>query len=156
MLNLEKEKVYPIGYVAKVWDEEKAKIKIKKEFAEGFERIEEFSHLIILYWFHLRDNSEHRTVLKVHPKRHPDAPIVGVFSSRSPSRPNPIGLCIVKILEIGRNYEYIDVEGLDALEDSPIIDIKPYIPLRDTIPKATIPHWLKKQTDNNRNPEKYL
>lgn len=149
MLNLEKERVYPIGYVVKTWDEEKAKIKIKKEFKEGLEGIEEFSHLVVLYWFHLRDNLEHRSVLKVHPKRHPDAPIVGVFSCRSPSRPNPIGLCVVKILEIGKNYEYIDVEGLDALEGSPIIDIKPYIPRRDAIPNTTLPDWLKKEQDNN-------
>ncbi len=149
MIKPEKEKVYPIGHVVKVWDEKKAKIEIKKEFAEGFEGIEGFSNLIILYWFHLRDNPEHRSILKVHPKRHPNTPIVGVFSSRSPSRPNPIGLCAVKVLEIGKNYEYINVEGLDALEDSPIIDIKPYIPHRDAVPEATVPYWLKKKTDNN-------
>jgi len=148
----EKEKVYPIGYVEKVWDEEKAKIKILKEFKEGLEGIEEFSHLIILYWFHERDNLEHRTVLKVRPKRHPGAPIVGVFSSRSPSRPNPIGLCSVKVLEIGKNYEYIEVEGLDALEGSPIIDIKPYIPRRDAITNTILPEWLKKELNNNPQP----
>jgi len=64
---------------------ELSKVKIFPEFRAGLQRLNNFSHVTILYWFHLRDNEKERSVLKVVPRRHPDAPQVGVFASRSPS-----------------------------------------------------------------------
>jgi len=63
----------------------------------------------------------------------------GVFACRSPSRPNPIGLCIVKLIKVEGNV--LTVRGLDAFTDSPIIDIKPYLPRADSIPDARVPSW---------------
>ncbi len=102
---------------------ELSKVRVFPEFWAGLRRLSGFSHVIILYWFHLRDNEKERSVLKVTPKRHPGAPQVGVFASRSPSRPNPIGLCITELVETNRSI--LTVKGLDALQNSPIIDIKP-------------------------------
>ena len=76
---------------------EASQIRIFKEFCEGLHGLDGFSHVIVLFWLHLRDNPEERNTLKVVPRRHPGAPEVGVFASRSPSRPNPIGLCVVKL-----------------------------------------------------------
>ena len=118
---------------------ELSKVKVFPEFCAGLQRLNDFSHVIILYWFHLRDNGKERSVLKVTPRRHPGAPQVGVFASRSPSRPNPIGLCVTELVEM---EEYtLTVKGLDALQNSPIIDIKPYLPRADRIPKARVPEW---------------
>jgi tRNA-Thr(GGU) m(6)t(6)A37 methyltransferase TsaA len=77
--------------------------------------------------------------LLVFPKRHAWNVETGVFSSRSPSRPNPLGLCIVELLKIEGCV--LTVKGLDALEESPIVDIKPYIPRADAIPEARVPEW---------------
>jgi tRNA-Thr(GGU) m(6)t(6)A37 methyltransferase TsaA len=82
--------------------------------------------------------SDRRTLL-VFPRRHAVNVETGVFASRSPSRPNPIGLCVVELLKIEECV--LTVKGLDALEGSPIIDIKPYIPRADSIPDAKVPDW---------------
>ncbi|MDH5623529.1 MAG: SAM-dependent methyltransferase, partial [Candidatus Bathyarchaeota archaeon] len=67
---------------------------------------------------------------------------VGVFASRSPSRPNPIGLCVTELVEMEECT--LTVKGLDALQNSPIIDIKPYLPRADRIPKVRVPKWTSK------------
>lgn len=128
-----------IGVVEKAREQE-AKIRIFPEFCPGLKGIEDFSHIIILYWFHLRDREEERRTLQVVPRRHPGAPQVGVFTSRSPSRPNPIGLCVVELTKIENCILF--VKGLDAFEGSPIIDIKPYLPRADSIPGARVPEWM--------------
>jgi len=124
-----------IGVVEKAGEQE-AKVRIFPEFGAGLRGIEDFSHLIILYWVHLRDNEEERRTLLVFPRRHTVNVETGVFACRSPSRPNPIGLCVVELLKIEECI--LTVKGLDALEESPIIDIKPYIPRADSVPNARV------------------
>ncbi len=105
---------------------ETSTLMIYPEFCPALLGIERHSHLMVLYWFHLRDNKEHRETLQVTPPRHKGAPLTGVFACRSPSRPNPIGVTVVKIERIDGCK--IIVSGLDALDGSPIVDLKPYNP----------------------------
>lgn len=119
--------------------EEKAKICIFPDYCSGLKGIEDFSHLIILYWIHLRANRKERRTLLVFPRRHAVSVEKGVFACRSPSRPNPIGLCVVEILKVEDCI--LTVKGLDALANSPIIDIKPYIPRTDAVSDAYVPEW---------------
>lgn len=116
-------------------------IKVFSEFGKKLSSLNIFSHLIILYWFHLRDNEKERSTIQVVPRRHAGAPQVNVFASRSPSRPNPIGFCIVELIAVEDCI--LTVRGLDAFEGSPIVDIKPYIPKADAVPNATIPEWIR-------------
>jgi tRNA-Thr(GGU) m(6)t(6)A37 methyltransferase TsaA len=118
---------------------ELAEIEIFEEFRDGLRGVEEFSHLIILYWFHLRDNEEERRTLLVTPRRHAVTVQKGVFACRSPSRPNPIGLCVVELVKA--EGAVLTVRGLDAFTGSPIIDIKPYLPRADSVPDARVPEW---------------
>jgi len=127
-----------IGIVESVGEEE-ARVRIFPEFCDALKGIDGFSHIIILYWIHLRDNEKERSTLQVVPRRHTKNVKVGVFACRSPSRPNPIGLCVVKLIKAEDCI--LTVKGLDAFEDSPIIDIKPYIPRIDSIPNARVPEW---------------
>ncbi|RLG93743.1 tRNA (N6-threonylcarbamoyladenosine(37)-N6)-methyltransferase TrmO, partial [Candidatus Bathyarchaeota archaeon] len=120
---------------------EESKIEILNEFRDGLTGIEEFSHLIILYWMHRRDSEEERRTLLVYPRRHAVKVLKGVFACRSPSRPNPIGLCVVELVRVEGNT--LTVRGLDAFENSPIIDIKPYLPRSDSIPDAKVPEWTR-------------
>jgi len=133
--------VVPIGVVESV-DEAKglAQMKILPKYCDGLFRLNEFSHLIVLYWFHMRDKSKERRVLRVIPKRHGAKSEVGVFASRSPSRPNPVGLCVVELVQLEGCV--LVVKGLDALEGSPVIDIKPYLPRGDSISTVKIPEWV--------------
>jgi tRNA-Thr(GGU) m(6)t(6)A37 methyltransferase TsaA len=127
-----------IGKVRRV-EGELSTLEIFSDFEEAITGLDMFSHLIVLYWFHKRDDSENRRVLSVVPRRHRGATEMGVFGSRSPSRPNPLGHCVVKLLR--RDGNLLLVKGMDAFKDSPLIDIKPYIPRADAVPKACTPNW---------------
>ncbi len=114
----------------------KAKLIIQKEFLGALEGLESFSHLWVVFVFH--QNTNKTVKLKIHPPRLKGEKI-GVFASRSPHRPNPIGLSVVKILEIHENE--IIVGGVDFIEGTPILDIKPYLVSFDSVPEAS-QGWL--------------
>jgi tRNA-Thr(GGU) m(6)t(6)A37 methyltransferase TsaA len=118
------------------------RIEVYPEFCDGLKDISLYSHLIVLYWAHRRDNEEERHILRVYPRRHGCKVETGVFSCRSPSRPNPICLCVVELLKAKGCT--LTVKGLDAEPSSPILDIKPYVPHSDSIPNARVPAWLMK------------
>jgi tRNA-Thr(GGU) m(6)t(6)A37 methyltransferase TsaA len=105
--------------------------------------IEDFSHIMVLYWAHLAPE-EGRSVRKVHPIGNRDFPLVGVFATHSPVRPNPILATVVRLIE--RRSNILKVTGLDALDGSPILDIKPYQRYHE--PKdVMVPDWMKKIHD---------
>ena len=130
-------RVVPIGVVESV--NELVRIRIFPEFCDGLYRLNEFSHVIVLYWFHKRDSEKERGVLRVVPKRHLAKQEVGVFASRSPSRPNPVGLCVVRLVKVEGCVLVVD--GLDAFEGSPVVDVKPYLPRADFISDVRVPEW---------------
>jgi tRNA-Thr(GGU) m(6)t(6)A37 methyltransferase TsaA len=92
---------------------------IYSEYIGALEGITTGVDLILLTWFH----QSKRDVLKVHPRGNPDNPLTGVFKTRSPNRPNPIGLHKVKVLEVN-GHNKITVHPLEAVDGTPIIDIK--------------------------------
>ncbi|MFW6126242.1 MAG: tRNA (N6-threonylcarbamoyladenosine(37)-N6)-methyltransferase TrmO, partial [Chloroflexota bacterium] len=87
--------------------------------------IDGFSHILVLYWAHLVPQ-EARSMTKVHPMGRRDLPLTGIFATCSPARPNPISVTAVRLLE--RTGNVLVVEGLEAVDGSPLIDIKPYTP----------------------------
>jgi tRNA-Thr(GGU) m(6)t(6)A37 methyltransferase TsaA len=111
-----------------------ATVEIEPAYTDGLLRIQEHSHLWILSWFH-RGNRE---ILQVQPtKIDPDAPPYGVFGLRAYKRPNPIGLSLVELLRVEGNV--LHVRGLDAIDGTPVIDIKAYFE-RDCVfsPRAPV------------------
>ncbi len=108
----------PIGIVRAVRGDV-SEIKIVPELADGLYRLEESEYLLVLFYFDRSEGFE----LRVHPKGDENNPLVGVFASRSPRRPNPIGATVVKLLRIDGNV--LTVSGLDAWEGTPVLDIKP-------------------------------
>jgi tRNA-Thr(GGU) m(6)t(6)A37 methyltransferase TsaA len=101
--------------------------------------LEGFSHIYVLYWFHKNDTPEKRAVLQVHPRRNPANPLTGVFGTHSPSRPNLIGLTRSRILAIERNL--IRIDTIDAIDGSPVIDIKCFIPDKEPLANIRLPAW---------------
>lgn len=99
-----------------------ATIEIKPEYAQGIKDIEPGQEMLLLTWLHQAD----RTVLANHPRNNTQLPLTGVFSTRSPDRPNPIGLHIVQVLEITEDG-LIKVDSLEALDQTPVLDIKPVL-----------------------------
>jgi tRNA-Thr(GGU) m(6)t(6)A37 methyltransferase TsaA len=98
-------------------------LEIDPSFADGLEGITPGCEVILLTWFHLA----RRDITKLHPRGNPENPLTGVFATRSPDRPNPIGLHRVKVLEID-DRGHPRVHPLEALDGTPIIDIKPVLP----------------------------
>lgn len=97
-------------------------LEIYPAFREALGGITPNSEVVVLTWFH----QAHRDVLKVHPRRDPKSPLSGVFATRSPDRPNPIGLHRVTVLEIDK-LRGIRVYPLEAIDGTPIVDIKPIL-----------------------------
>jgi tRNA-Thr(GGU) m(6)t(6)A37 methyltransferase TsaA len=112
-------------------------IDIFPEYAEGLKDLAGFSHIILLYHF----NRTRRSKLIVIPFM--DSKPRGVFATRAPKRPNPIGLSVVKLRKIEGNTLYI--ENVDILDGTPLLDIKPYVPEFDQYPADRI-GWLKQAT----------
>lgn len=120
--------IQPIGYVRNSaeektkWDDLISEIEILPEYEDGLYRIEEMPEIFVLFYF---DRSE-GIRMRVHPMHDDSIPEVGVFASRSPTRPNFLGLSRVRLLE--RRENILVVKGLDALNGTPVIDIKPAVP----------------------------
>ena len=120
-------------------DVETAEITVDAAWAEALDGIEEYSHIWILWWIDRYD--EPPATRHVHPERRLELPLVGFFATRSPHRPFPIGLTAVHLL--ARDDGRLLVQGLDAYEGTPVLDIKPYLRRGDMIPEATMPEWLE-------------
>ena len=118
-------KLEPIGFVRNDIEDSTdfsnvvSEIAIREDLVEGLFRLEESEEIDIIFWFDRSIGSKP----KLHPKGDPSNPLVGVFASRSPNRPNPIGVTRVKLLEVRGNI--LVVKGLDALNGTPVLDIKP-------------------------------
>jgi len=115
-----------------------SEIVIDSSLTEALYGLEDFSHIIVIYWTHLAVIDE--LPLKIHPRGNPKLPLVGRFATRSPSRPNRVAETTVRLLQCKGNI--LRVEGLDALDGSPVIDIKPYLPGDDSVVDAKVPQWI--------------
>lgn len=122
------------------WDDVVSEIILDDSLAEGLDDLGGFSHIIVIYWLH-KSLEPDRMALKVHPRFRAGNEPVGLFASRSPYRPNPLGLKVVKLLE--RRGNTLSVRGLDAVDGTPVLDIKPFIPGYDSPAGATAPEWMK-------------
>ena len=122
------------------WNNVISQLLFRPDLEDALEGLKEFSHLIVIFWFHLSPAGE-SAAHKTHPQMRPDLPLVGVLATRSPVRPNPLGMAVVKLE--GQVKNVLIVTGLDALNGTPILDIKPYLP-GDSIAKIKVPDWVRK------------
>jgi len=124
------------------WGEIVSDIVLNSNLTEALDGLDEFSHLIVLYWMHQLPAGKQLS-LKVHPMGKSELPLVGRFATRSPNRPNPVGQATVRLLQ--RRGNILKVKGLDAIDGTPVIDIKPYIPGYDSATDAKVPPWVTNQ-----------
>ena len=117
-------------------------IEINDDYKEGLRDLGGFSHIILLYHFHLSDGYD----LEVKPFL--DNTKRGLFATRVPRRPNPIGLSVVKI--IGIAGKTIKIENIDVVDGTPLLDIKPYVPAFDIIAEATS-GWVQGKKERVRD-----
>ena len=140
-------KLQPIGFVSSPvtermdenWGEITSKIILKPEYAGALLGLESFSHAIILTYLH-QARYEKEKHLQRRPRDLETMPKVGILSQRAKNRPNPIGVTTVEIINVGNDY--LEIQGLDAIKETPILDIKPYYPDYDKIDDPKIPEWV--------------
>ncbi|MFC2066127.1 tRNA (N6-threonylcarbamoyladenosine(37)-N6)-methyltransferase TrmO [Chloroflexota bacterium] len=124
------------------WQDVVSEILIDARLTEALDGLDEFSHIIVLYWLH-QAAATGQLPNKIHPRGNQKLPLVGRFATRSPHRPNPVGKTTVKLRQ--RQGNVLKVEGLDAIDGTPIIDIKPYIPGYDSATNTQVPKWITTQ-----------
>lgn len=120
------------------WKDVVTEIVIDKTYTDGLDGIEDYSHIIIVYWM----DKEKECHLKHHPQGREDVPFIGIFACRCPQRPSRIAFSTVKL--ISRSGNVLKVKGLDILDGTPIIDIKPYTPQYDLVKGGKVPSWVKR------------
>jgi tRNA-Thr(GGU) m(6)t(6)A37 methyltransferase TsaA len=130
--------VFPVGVVRKrqaaCW------IEIFAPYADALLGLAGFSHIQVLFWFHKNDTAQRRKTLRVHPRKDKNNPLSGVFATHSPLRPNPIGLTLCQIKSI--EGLQIKIEDIDAFDETPVIDIKCYIPSSVAESTIRLPDWV--------------
>jgi tRNA-Thr(GGU) m(6)t(6)A37 methyltransferase TsaA len=130
-----------IGYVKKPKDDI-IYIEILPEYWAATLQLDRFSHIIVLWWITGRDNPQDRSNLQDYPPKD-NRELSGVFASRSPARPTPIGLSIVAIIDMDENQHRIQIDQIDANDGTPIVDIKPYMPFSDRVDNVRVPRWFE-------------
>lgn len=145
MAEIEKVEVQPIGVIKNDvgygshgdWSQVISRLVIDDKYMDALDGLEDFSHIYVLFYLHRMDSNFKG---KIHPTGDPDLPLTGAFSTRTPNRPSKIGLTIVPMEGIQANV--IQVKGLDAYNDSPLLDVKPYFP--KDLPNVEVPRWSKR------------
>jgi tRNA (adenine37-N6)-methyltransferase len=142
-------RVQPIGYVRRPSAEEpdpdafydpalETALEILPRWSDALAGIEGYSHLVVLFW--LDRVRRARTPRTGHPEGRAELPSVGLFATRTPRRPNPIGIATPRLLR--REESTLWVTGIDAWPGTPILDVKGYSPRDDLHADATVPEWL--------------
>ena len=127
------------------WESVTSEVVLDPKYEEALEGIEAYSHLLILFWLSRVPPKVRGGMLRIHPKSRLDLPLVGIFSTRTQYRPNPIGLTLVQLLKRKKNV--LKVRGLDALNGTPVVDIKPISPRSEFPPRPRVPEWYHRLWD---------
>ena len=137
-----KEEVYqlcPIGYIRRA--ENGIQLEILEPFRPALKQLERFSHLIVLWWADRHNNEKSRKMMQTKPP-YAKEKITGVFACRAEYRPNPIAMTTCKLLEVDEKRGIVLIANIDAYDDTPIVDMKAYIPVSDRVKEAHLPEWL--------------
>ncbi len=125
----------PPGYD---WGEVISEVVIENSLTEALDGLEEFSHIVVLFWFH--QVASQQISLKIHPMGKEELPLTGLFATGTPNRPNRIGRTTVRLLQ--RQGNILKVKGLDAIDGTPVIDIKSYNSRYDSVTDTRVPPWV--------------
>ena len=116
-------------------------IELESEYIPALQALEGFSHINVLWWFSGCDNVQMRSVLETQQPYKGAPEKMGIFATRSPMRPNPIALTAVEIIQIDYERGIIQITFIDAMDGTPVLDIKPYTPSLDRVETPGVPEW---------------
>ena len=136
-------RIEPIGWVMADEQQGHFKIQIQAAYRLGLQRLGSCSHAIVLWW---ADQSETPGLVGqdlVLDLPYASGERAGVFATRSEARPNPIAITTAQILAVDEGAGVVDLAWIDAFDGTPVLDIKPYLPMSDLVQEATYPDWLQ-------------
>jgi tRNA-Thr(GGU) m(6)t(6)A37 methyltransferase TsaA len=122
------------------WRKVESRIIVRAELTDALLDLDGYSHILVLFWPHLVPGDVRGSKPQLHPLDDERNPLQGILATRSQIRFNPVLVTAARLLAVKRNV--VRVSGLDAVDGSPVIDIKPYIAYFDSVQEATIPEWL--------------
>ena len=123
------------------WGRVASEIQLRPELSEGLLGLEQFSHVVVLFLMH-EARFDAVTHLNRRPRDRSDMPVTGVFAQRARHRPNPIGITTVELKRV--EGASLFVRGLDAIDGTPVLDVKPHVPEFDSPPHARVPEWVER------------
>jgi tRNA-Thr(GGU) m(6)t(6)A37 methyltransferase TsaA len=135
-------------WVDVAWEELESEVALDPRWAEGLDGLEEFSHIWVICWLDRLTEEERGGRCRVHPERRQELRPVGLFATRSPRRPNPIAITAVRLL--GIEGTVLRVKGLDMLDGTPVLDVKPYLAQGDRIAGTWSPLWIRRLWRNRQ------
>lgn len=121
------------------WGKVTSEIHISNSLVDGLQGIADWSHVIVIFLMH-ESNPDSEMPLVHRPRERDDMPEVGIFAQRSRNRPNRIGITAVRLIDVNENI--IKVRGLDAINGTPVLDLKPYAPIYDGVSDPLVPAWF--------------
>jgi tRNA-Thr(GGU) m(6)t(6)A37 methyltransferase TsaA len=130
------------------WREQRCQIVVRPELADALLGLDTYSHVQVVFWPHLVPEEVRGSEHRLHPRDDPANPLQGVLATRSQTRFNPLLITAVRLLAVRGNV--VHVRGLDAVDGTPVLDLKPYIPQFDSIPEAKLPGWLTAGAEERR------
>jgi tRNA-Thr(GGU) m(6)t(6)A37 methyltransferase TsaA len=131
--------VSPVGYVRRTGNG--LHLQIDEPFRPGLKQLDHFSHVIVLWWADRFDSTEARAMLQARPP-YAEEHLTGVFASRAPYRPNPIGMTTCKLEGVDEEVGVVEIADIDAFDGTAVVDLKAYFPVCDRVQQAQIPEWL--------------
>jgi len=131
----------PIGVVRASDEEQSYLLQIEEPYRPALKQLDQFSHVLIFWWADRHDNAEHRSVMTTEL---PYAPGVeaGVFACRAEYRPNPIALTTMMVLHVDVEAGVVVLPWIDAFDGTPVLDLKPYIPISDRVRDVRVAEWF--------------
>lgn len=132
-------KIEPIGAIRR--NGSSIVLDVLPEYRPALRALDQFSHIMVFWWADCFSMEERKSTLQTKPP-YAEEHLTGIFGTRSPIRPNPILMTTCKLLRVDENRGEVAVENLDALDGSPLLDIKAYFPVCDRVKEAAIPSWL--------------
>jgi tRNA-Thr(GGU) m(6)t(6)A37 methyltransferase TsaA len=123
------------------WGRVVSEIQLRPELADGLRGLEPFSHVVVVFFMY-EARFDAATHLTRRPRDRPDMPLVGIFAQRARHRPNPIAITTVELKRIEGGSLF--VRGLDAIEGTPVLDVKPHVPAFDSPHGPRVPEWINR------------
>lgn len=150
------EKTFEVSPIGRFYvDGEETGIRLNAAYAPALRALEGFGHVVVLWWFHQNDDPALRAVLEAPCPYKRGPAVMGTFATRSPYRPNPIGMTVSQVLAVDPARGTLRIAYTDALDGTPVLDIKPYTPSLDRVERPQVPAWCAHWPDSLETSEDF-